>query len=144
MGFLNFLRNLGSGGNVVKGTLEGVGTLARDMRSAITGDIDPARLADLQERAQELENSAMLAQAEINKAEAQTGSLFIAGWRPFIGWIGGLALFYNFIARPLLVGFGVADMPDIDSAALWPIITAMLGLGAYRTYEKHDKTQHLH
>ena len=44
-----------------------------------------------------------LVQGEINKIEAAHKSVFVAGWRPFIGWVCGLALFYNFIARDLMV-----------------------------------------
>ena len=67
-----------------------IGGLALDIREAIKGkELDPQRLIELQ--------------AEINKLEAQHRSIFVAGWRPFIGWICGFALAYNFIIRDLFI-----------------------------------------
>lgn len=134
----------GGGGDVVRGTLEGAGNFARDVRSAITGDIDPEKLAELQAQAAELDAQAAQAQAEINKAEAQHSNLFVAGWRPFLGWTGGLAIFYQFVFRPLMIGFTGIDMPEIEAEALWPIIMGMLGLGGLRTYEKNAGVQGRH
>jgi len=140
-----WLSNLFGGGcDVVRGTLEGDGTFARDVRAAFTGDIAPAKLAELQSQAAELDSKAAQAQAEINKAEAQHSNIFVAGWRPGLGWCGTLAIFYQFIFRPLMLGFTDLDMPEIDAQALWPIITGMLGLGAYRTVEKARGVQDRH
>lgn len=73
-------------------------------------------------------------QLEVNKAEAAHKSLFVAGWRPFIGWCCGLGLLYSVLLSPLLdIWF---EMPVIDSSILMPTMTGMLGLGALRSYEK--------
>ncbi len=73
-------------------------------------------------------------QLEVNKAEAAHKSLFVAGWRPFIGWCCGLGLLYSVLLAPLLdIWF---EMPVIDSSILMPTMTGMLGLGALRSYEK--------
>ena len=73
-------------------------------------------------------------QLEVNKTEAAHKSLFVAGWRPFIGWCCGLGLLYSVLLSPLLgVWF---DMPAIDSSILMQTMTGMLGLGALRSYEK--------
>jgi len=73
-------------------------------------------------------------QLEVNKAEAAHKSLFVAGWRPFIGWCCGLGLLYSVLLAPLLdIWF---EMPAIDSSILMPTMTGMLGLGALRSYEK--------
>lgn len=141
---MSWLGKLFSGGDTIRGTLEGAGSFARDVRAAITGDIDPERRAELEARAAELEAAAANAQLEVNKAEAQHSSIFVAGWRPFIGWTGGLALFYQFVARPLLVGLAGVDVPEIESGALWPVIAGMLGLGGMRTIEKSNGTQGRH
>lgn len=141
---MGWLGNLFSGGDTVRGALEGAGSFARDVRAAVTGDIDPEKLAEIEMRAQEIDAEAARAQAEINKAEAQHPSLFVAGWRPFLGWCGGLSIFYQFIFRPLMLGFTDLDMPSIDAEALWPVIMGMLGLGAYRTYEKQKGVQGRH
>lgn len=135
MGWLGDLFG-GTAGGAVKGTLEGAGSFARDVRAAITGEIDPAKLAELQQQAAELESKSQLAQAEINVAEAKHPSLFVAGARPAVLWVCVLALLYNFVVRPLTVGFGVADMPEIDAGSLWPIMGGVLGLGGMRSWEK--------
>lgn len=83
-----------------------------------------------------------LVQGEINKIEAAHKSVFVAGWRPFIGWVCGFALFYNFIARDLMV-WGLAlttantpPPPPLHLDVLTTILYALLGLGGMRTFEK--------
>jgi hypothetical protein len=81
-------------------------------------------------------------QLDINKMEAQHGNLFVAGWRPAIGWICGIALGWNYILQPLIswgmfiYGTDLADAPRLDTAELTTILLGMLGLGGLRTYEK--------
>ena len=81
-----------------------------------------------------------LVQLEINKIEAAHKTVFVAGWRPFIGWVCGLALFYNFIARDLMVwalALTTADTPPpLRLDVLATILYALLGLGGMRTFEK--------
>jgi hypothetical protein len=73
-------------------------------------------------------------QLEVNRVEAAHKSLFVAGWRPAIGWICGLALMYSTILAPILsIWFFV---PPVDSALLTSVLMGMLGLGAMRTVEK--------
>jgi roadblock/LC7 domain-containing protein len=81
------------------------------------------------------------AQMEVNKAEAQTGSLFIGGWRPAIGWVLAAAVAYTYLIVPVgmwvsfVVGKPIAKPPVLD-ANLWELMFAMLGLGGLRTFEK--------
>ena len=81
-------------------------------------------------------------QLEINKQEAAHGSIFVAGWRPGIGWICGAALGWNFLVQPIaswaafLGGIDLAGMPTLDTGELTTILLGMLGLGGLRTYEK--------
>jgi len=80
-------------------------------------------------------------QSEVNKIEAQHASVFVAGWRPFIGWICGFALAYHFIIQPFLAFiFAVYGLdytlPVFDMDALMTVLLGMLGLGAMRTVEK--------
>lgn len=81
-------------------------------------------------------------QAEINKIEAQHRSVFVAGWRPFIGWVCGSALAYSFILRDLIAwGMSVwapsAELPpELAMEHLVSILLALLGLGGMRTVEK--------
>ena len=99
-------------------------------------------IATMSER---MANEQMLAQLEVNKAEAASGSLFKGGWRPAIGWICGLALFWSFILQPFLVffllvfGVDLPPLPEIGTADLMPILLGMLGLGGLRSYEKIQK-----
>lgn len=80
-------------------------------------------------------------QMATNQTEAANASMFVAGWRPFIGWICGFALGYQYVARPLVVwglhaaGYTVPDMPGLDEN-LWQLMMGMLGLGGLRTFEK--------
>lgn len=83
-----------------------------------------------------------LAQAEINKLEAQHRSVFVAGWRPFIGWVCGSALAYQYIARDLLGWLLAIVAPDTPSPpalaleAMMTVLLGLLGLGGLRTVEK--------
>ena len=76
-----------------------------------------------------------LVQAEINKVEAQHRSIFVAGWRPFIGWVCGVGLAYNFMGHPI-ASIWVTEMPPIDTTGLYNLVLALLGLGSLRTVEK--------
>ena len=83
-------------------------------------------------------------QLEVNKVEAASKSLFVAGWRPFIGWVCGLGFLSNFILIPM-ANFGLAlakiavVVPMIDTAQMMPVLLGMLGLGGMRTVEKLNK-----
>src|SRR3546814_10900279 len=80
------------------------------------------------------------AQIEVNKAEAQSGSLFIGGWSPAVGWVCVVGLTYTFFAQPMLAwgsaAAGIPTPPDLDLSALITLLAGMLGLGGFRTYEK--------
>ena len=74
-------------------------------------------------------------QLEINKTEAASGSLFVAGWRPAVGWLCCASLAYQFIVRPLLITWG-KPAPGLEVGDLLTILLGMLGLGGLRTKEK--------
>ena len=129
--------------------IETVGKLAGDL---ITTDKERAQLAiearklDLEE--QRIGQATDLAQTEVNKVEAASASLFVAGWRPAIGWIGGAAMAYQFLAYPLLqwgwallqsggyISTGLSAPPVMASDQLWVILSGILGIAGMRTYEK--------
>lgn len=99
------------------------------------------KVMELAAQAEARDNEIALAQADINKTEASHSNLFVAGWRPFIGWTGGVALAYTWMVAPFLQFvfrlFGNdVPMPALDPDAIWPIIAAMLGLGTMRSFEK--------
>ena len=106
----------------------------KDQKNALAHEL--ATMAD--RHAQELAKG----QLEVNKAEAASGSIFKGGWRPFIGWVCGVAFAYHFILQPVLL-FGVAvagveipALPEFDMGSLMPVLLGMLGLGGLRTVEK--------
>jgi len=84
----------------------------------------------------------VMGQLEINKAEAQHRSIFVAGWRPFIGWTCGIALAWHFVLAPVVIfgagyaGVTLPDLPTFDMNSLMTVLLGMLGLGGLRTYEK--------
>ena len=81
-------------------------------------------------------------QLRINEQEAKHGSIFVAGWRPAIGWICGGGIAWNFILQPLIswvafiFGVDITDAPVLDVGPLMILLGGMLGLGGLRTYEK--------
>lgn len=95
---------------------------------------------ELQQLAADLELAK--GQLAVNAVEAQSSSVFVAGWRPAVGWCCVLGLFYTFLLRPILVwasGFAVdpiAPPPPLDMADLLTLLLGMLGLGGLRTAEK--------
>lgn len=106
---------------------------------------DPSQAAAAKLELLKLQQSGDLAQItgqlEINKVEAQNSSVFVAGWRPAIGWVCALALFYQYLVRPIAqgafaaVGHPLPPLVGLDDN-LWQLLLGMLGLGGLRTYEK--------
>jgi hypothetical protein len=95
------------------------------------------RLAELADQAAARETELLMGQLEVNKVEAASSSLFVAGWRPFIGWTCGGALAYTWVLAPMMkVVFRLTELPIIDPSQIFPIVTAMLGVAGMRTYEK--------
>lgn len=82
-----------------------------------------------------------LGQLKVNEKEAEHSSIFVAGWRPFIAWVCGFGLAYNFLVYPLMLwavaAYGASIIPPpLFSENLMELIMGMLGLAGYRTYEK--------
>lgn len=80
-------------------------------------------------------------QMDINKAEAANPSVFVSGWRPFIGWVCGTACAWNWIGLPIaklvlaVIGYPIVLAPA-DLTEMLPVLLGMLGLGGLRTWEK--------
>lgn len=114
-------------------------------------------LKDLQQKGDLEELNAhvklMLAQIDVNKIEASNKSIFVAGWRPFIGWVGGFSLAYSGVVHPILewvfttikaLGYIPAEIqapPYVESGVLGAIVSGMLGIGTMRSYDKKKGTQ---
>ena len=93
--------------------------------------LDASREADREQRA-------------VNQTEAAHSSLFVAGWRPFIGWVCGLALAFQYLVRPfwiwaLAVWWPGSPIPPSLDDMLWELVFGMLGMGGLRTIEKRMK-----
>jgi hypothetical protein len=122
--------------------VDGVGKIVDDL---VTTDEERLKLA-LQ--GEEIEAGVLRGQMEVNKAEAQNPSVLVAGWRPFIGWVGGIALAYQFILYPLMTwvwtygqGRGwipptLKQPPVLEADVLWVIVTGMLGIAGMRSFDK--------
>jgi hypothetical protein len=141
----------------LKGLVGGVGELFKDVRTAITGkepltseqQIELIRQMNaLETMAASLESKAADGQIELNKIDAESGSLFKGGWRPALGWCCVLGLIYTFLVRPLLpwsvqVGALIVGktvilpaMPPLDTKELMALVLALLGFGGFRMYER--------
>ena len=87
-------------------------------------------------------HEAAMAQVEVNKAEAQHGSVFVAGWRPFLGWCLSFAMAWHFVLAPVTMfvctyaGVEIPELPVFDMDSLMTVLLGMLGLGGLRTVEK--------
>lgn len=103
------------------------------------------KAAEFELKAQQLLADQMKAQTDINAVEAYHDNIFVAGWRPMIGWVCGIAFAYHFILQPLLVftytitAGQVPPLPAFDMSTLTTVLMGMLGLGVMRTYEKSKK-----
>ena len=107
----------------------------KDQKNALAHEI--ATLAEKQA------HEAQLAQIEVNKQEAQHRSIFVSGWRPFVGWITAVSLAWHFILAPIIlfttaiVGVEIPQLPSFDMETLTTILLGMLGLGGLRSFEKY-------
>lgn len=141
--------------------VEGVGKIADDL---FTSDEERLKVS-LQEKI--IDAQLMQGQMAINQEEAKHASVFVAGWRPAIGWVGAAALAYQFLVYPLLVWLwallqakGVIpchidpsvipvdkiaqctfnEPPELSTDALWVIISGMLGIAGMRSFDKAKGT----
>ena len=91
--------------------------------------------------AQKHAHESAMAQIEVNKTEARHRNLFVAGWRPAVGWTCCFAMASNFLVIPmanftLALADSTVNIPLIDLSTMMPVLMGMLGLGALRTVEK--------
>lgn len=80
-------------------------------------------------------------QTDVNVEEAKSDSIFKSGWRPYIGWVCGGALSYQMLFRPIFSwvaknAWAWESMPSLEMESLMSLMFGILGLGAYRTFEK--------
>lgn len=129
---------------MIGGILEGlIGPVSGLLDKFVEDKDQRARLAhEIATMAERHAQELALAQIEVNKQEAASRNMFIAGWRPFVGWSCGLALFWHFLGLPVTLfvtgWFGVEHppLPRFDMDSLMTVLFGMLGLGGLRTFEK--------
>jgi len=126
----------------ISSVVESVGKVIGDLHTS-----DKERM-ELELEAKRIDQAIDLGQMEVNKVEAANQNLFVAGWRPAIGWVGAGAMFYQFLLYPILVwawvwlqaeGYvpkEVKPPPMLDTDALWVILSGMLGIAGMRSFEK--------
>lgn len=135
---------------ILGGLLKDLISPVKDLISEVVVDKDKARelnvrLQELADKADERLHQELMGQIDVNKEEAKHASIFVAGWRPFIGWVGGVGLAYSFVVAPFVefiakaAGY-VGEMPLPDSNQLLTLVTAMLGVGAMRSFDKTKGT----
>jgi hypothetical protein len=111
--------------------------LARERAKLELMNADNAQMLQELQLALEADKS----QTAINAAEAENPNLFVSGWRPFIGWVCGVAFAYHFVMQPLLA-FAIANaggdvkLPAFQMEELSTVLMGLLGLGGLRTIEK--------
>lgn len=87
-----------------------------------------------------------LEQIKTNAVEAANPSIFVAGWRPFVGWICGFGLGYAVVFEPLgrfvavTIFHYASTFPTLDSTITMQALFGILGLGAMRSYDKLQGT----
>lgn len=133
------LKGIGDG---VGGIAKGIGGLLIDIRTAITGKVplDATKLAEIESKLLEIEASAMNSQVELNKIEAASDSKFKSWWRPGAGWLCVFGLAWSTFVYPVWIWitkiYTLAAPPVLNTEVLISLLISMLGLGAYRTFEK--------
>lgn len=124
--------------------LDDIGNVFTSIREAWTGKkiVDPKEQAELEIKMQQIEQAIAQGQIQVNIEEAKHSSIFVAGWRPFIGWVCGSALLFHYIVSPLIMwlcligGIDIPNPPILDIASLMTLLGGLLGLGGLRTFEK--------
>lgn len=124
----------------VGSVLSGIGSLAKDIRSAITGKMSPEEQSAIEQKLLAIEHQGLLAQTEVNKIEAASASVFVSGWRPAVGWCCVLGLAYAFLIQPLCAWAAAIGQfpapPPLDLGVLMQLLVGMLGLAGFRSWEK--------
>lgn len=136
-------------GLLIGGLVEGIGKIADDLftsdKERLDAEIEMRRVGI---EAAKIDAGLLAGQHEINKEEAKHQSIFVAGWRPAVGWVCVVALGYQFVLYPLLTwawawlqsaGFvdaALSPPPLLDVDALMVLITGLLGLAGARTFER--------
>jgi hypothetical protein len=99
------------------------------------------KLADIRDRVEARVHEQVMGQVEVNKVEASHRSIWVAGWRPFVGWVAGCGIAWTFVIAPLVEWVSrlwgwTGEMPEVDVAQLMTLVLAMLGVAGMRSFDK--------
>ena len=143
-------------GSLIKDTFNGIGGFLTTIREVITGEASPEKKLAALEQLNNLEQQLKVGQLEINKIEAASSSVFVAGWRPYIGWVCGTALGVYYVPQALmatvlwtiqccLVMYKAADITMItlptyplifEVSEIMGLVASLLGMAGLRTWDK--------
>lgn len=130
-------------GDAIKPITDIVKETVKDKDKALQLEADIQRVViDAEDKAEQRIHEQMLAQIDVNKTEAASSNMFVAGWRPAVGWVGVTGMAYSFIINPVIswvarVAFEYeGSFPSLETEAILFFMAGMLGFGGLRTWEK--------
>jgi len=129
---------------MIQALIQVLGPILSNTLDRFFPDKEKAEQAKREIEAALIENAAEInrMQLEVNKTEAGHRTVFVAGWRPFVGWTCGTALAWHYVGQPIAVfaltyaGIEAPPLPTFDMSTLLTVLMGMLGLGGLRTFEK--------
>ena len=127
----------------VSGLVESIPKSVRSLRNTFSKKLTPDEQAELDVTLLTIEKELTQAQTKINEVEAASSRLFVAGWRPAIGWLCAIVLAFNYLIRPI-IAIWTDRLPELDISMVYPLLIGMLGIGGLRTYEKAKGVQSNH
>lgn len=110
-----------------------IGSIIKDVLFRVLPDTEAEKAIEKLEI--DTEYQLLLKQLEVNKVEAANPSIFVSGWRPFVGWVCAVSFAYHFVVAPIIAIFGI-PLPHFDVTSLLTVLSGLLGLSGIRTYEK--------
>jgi len=146
--------------NLVDVSLGDIGGLLTSAREAITGKkiLDQKEMRELDFKFKQVEQALLEGQIAINKEEAKNPNIFVAGWRPAVGWVGVISLFFMYVPKAIVMtGFwcyqvyltftsetgviipNLPVFPDLGTGDIVGLLLSILGIGAMRSYDKKNK-----
>lgn len=114
------------------GDFTGIGSVADLAKSILEMFPNAEQRAEAANKMQDIAAQIAASQSATNTTEAASSSIFVAGWRPFIGWVCGFGFLYSIVGPAI-------HLPNIDTNSMITILAGMLGLGTMRTAEKIGK-----
>lgn len=139
MGLLSFLSIGKAAGDAIATPVEAIGNTLDQL---FTSDEERAQAEMVMAK---IKQEPQILQCEINKLEAQHRSIFVAGWRPFIGWVCGTALGWHYLGNPIMSWICAIWVPNIvapvinGTGDLINLLLALLGMAGLRTWDKKNK-----